>query len=52
MQAIHRLRPREFMVDEWVQEVDINPLRVRAQGKGAVALDTLVVSQNNMTLES
>ena len=42
VQAIHRLAT-QFMVDEWVQEVDINPLRVRARGKGAVALDTLVV---------
>lgn len=40
--AIHRLS-QQFLVDDWVQEVDINPLRVRIEGRGAVALDTLVV---------
>lgn len=42
VQTIHRLAT-QFMLDEWIQEVDINPLRVRAEGKGVVALDTLVV---------
>lgn len=42
VQAIYRLS-MQFLVDDWIQEVDINPLRVRAQGLGAVALDTLVV---------
>lgn len=42
VEAIHRLA-QQFMVDDWVNEVDINPLRVRTKGKGAVALDTLVV---------
>ena len=38
----------QFMVDDWIQEVEINPLRVRSMGLGAVALDTLVVSKSNM----
>jgi acyl-CoA synthetase (NDP forming) len=36
---------QQFLVDDWVAEVDINPLRVRALGRGAVALDTLVLAQ-------
>ena len=36
---------QQFLVDDWVAEVDINPLRVRAMGRGAVALDTLVLGQ-------
>lgn len=40
--AIHRVA-QQFMADEWVREVDINPLRVRPEGRGVVALDTLVV---------
>jgi len=35
---------QQFLVDGWVAEVDINPLRVRALGRGAVALDTLVLA--------
>ena len=45
--VIQRLA-QQFMVDDWVQEVDINPLRVRNAGFGAVALDTLVISKTNM----
>ena len=44
-QVIHQLA-QQFMVDDWVQEVDINPLRVRTKGLGVVALDTLVVPKN------
>ena len=40
--AIHRLS-RQFHADTWVSEVDLNPLLVRPQGRGAVALDVLVV---------
>ncbi len=40
--AIQRLA-HQFTVDGWVQEVDLNPLLVRALGKGVVALDVLVV---------
>jgi acyl-CoA synthetase (NDP forming) len=36
---------QQFLVDDWVAEVDINPLRVRALGRGAVALDTLVLAR-------
>jgi len=36
---------QQFLVDGWVSEVDINPLRVRALGHGAVALDTLVLAR-------
>jgi acyl-CoA synthetase (NDP forming) len=43
-EAIHRLAQR-FMVDLWVREVDLNPLLVRPQGKGVMALDVLVVPQ-------
>jgi len=46
VQTILRLA-NQFMVDDWVQEVDINPLRVRMVGRGAVALDTLVVPDKN-----
>jgi acetate---CoA ligase (ADP-forming) len=34
---------RQFQSDTWVREVDINPLLVRPDGLGVVALDTLVV---------
>ncbi|MDO8251365.1 MAG: acetate--CoA ligase family protein [Rhodoferax sp.] len=44
-QVIHQLA-QQFMVDDWVLEVDINPLRVRTKGLGVVALDTLVVAKN------
>ena len=37
---------QQFWVDHWVAEVDINPLRVRALGRGVVALDTLVVADS------
>jgi acyl-CoA synthetase (NDP forming) len=40
--AIHRLA-LQFHADSWVAEVDLNPLLVRPQGRGAVALDVLVV---------
>ena len=40
--AIHRLA-LQFHADTWVAEVDLNPLLVRPQGQGAVALDVLVV---------
>lgn len=40
--AIHRLA-QQFHVDTGIAEVDLNPLLVRAQGRGAVALDVLVV---------
>lgn len=40
--AIHRLA-RQFHADTGVAEVDLNPLLVRPQGQGAVALDVLVV---------
>jgi len=40
--VIHQLS-QQFVIDDWVQEVDINPLRVRNVGLGVVALDTLVV---------
>lgn len=40
--VIHRIA-RQFQTDTWVQEVDINPLLVRPAGRGAVALDALVV---------
>ena len=39
---------QQFLIDDWVAEVDINPLRVRALGRGAVALDTLVLAQENV----
>jgi acyl-CoA synthetase (NDP forming) len=39
---------QQFLVDDWVAEVDINPLRVRALGRGAVALDTLVLAQEGV----
>ena len=39
---------QQFLVDGWVAEVDINPLRVRALGRGAVALDTLVLAQGDV----
>ncbi|RFO95249.1 hypothetical protein DIC66_19235 [Rhodoferax lacus] len=45
-QAILRLAS-QFVADEWVREVDINPLRVRMNGRGAIALDTLVVPDKN-----
>lgn len=48
--AIHRLA-QQFLLDDWVQEVDINPLRVRTLGSGVVALDTLVVAKPKETLE-
>jgi acyl-CoA synthetase (NDP forming) len=44
-QVIHQLA-QQFMVDDWVLEVDINPLRVRTKGLGVVALDTLVVQKD------
>jgi acyl-CoA synthetase (NDP forming) len=37
---------QQFLVDDWVAEVDINPLRLRALGRGAVALDTLVLARH------
>lgn len=40
---------RQFLHDPWVTELDINPLRVRAQGRGTVALDTLVVAHTMET---
>lgn len=40
--TIHALAV-QFQVDDWIAEVDLNPLLVRPQGKGAVALDLLVV---------
>lgn len=43
--VIHQLA-QQFMIDDWVQEVDINPLRVRTKGLGVVALDTLVIPKN------
>jgi acyl-CoA synthetase (NDP forming) len=39
---------QQFLIDDWVAEVDINPLRVRALGRGAVALDTLVLAQGDV----
>lgn len=42
VKAIHRLG-KQFLADPWVSEVDLNPLLVRPQGKGVVALDVLVV---------
>jgi acyl-CoA synthetase (NDP forming) len=40
--AIHAVAA-QFLVDDWIAEVDLNPLLVRPLGKGAVALDLLVV---------
>lgn len=38
-----------FYEETWIQEVDLNPLLVRPVGKGAVALDLLVVPEINTT---
>jgi len=46
--AIHRLA-LQFHADTWVAEVDLNPLLVRPQGQGAVALDVLVVPQASVS---
>lgn len=43
---IHRLA-QQFLADRWIREVDLNPLLVRAQGQGAVALDVLVVPEGS-----
>lgn len=40
--AIQRLG-QQFLTDDWVREVDLNPVLVRPAGKGVVALDVLVV---------
>ena len=42
--AIHRLA-LQFHTDRWIAEVDLNPLLVRPNGQGVVALDVLVVPQ-------
>jgi len=46
--AIHTLA-LQFHVDDWIAEVDLNPLLVRPQGLGVVALDLLVVPRDTST---
>jgi len=46
--SIHTLA-LQFHADDWIAEVDLNPLLVRPQGKGAIALDLLVVPHDAPT---
>jgi acyl-CoA synthetase (NDP forming) len=43
--VMHRLADA-FQVETWVDELDINPLIVRPEGLGAVAVDALVVTRS------